>query len=220
MAEDADAVASSVSARVPCAAGARLTFSWGLGTELRLCEVQDPRSGQGGRDPFKSTVIWWVHHHAIPSRAVAGTMQPSAWQRATVHTHRSSSSSSPSPSAEAPVTVCRAMRVAALFWCSCSSQLPWMLPPPLDWAVCRSAPSASHKALAYAVSPAQQRLVQSHAAQGTTEGGEMRGWRVAGVMADKRGCNALLKEGYRALHSAHSCTRQDAISCHLVPVAA
>lgn len=79
MAEDTDAIAPSVSARVPCTAGARLTFSWGLGTELRLCEVQDPRSGQGGRDPFKSTVIWWVHHLAIIPRAVAGTMQPSIW---------------------------------------------------------------------------------------------------------------------------------------------
>lgn len=218
MAEDANAVASSVSARVPCAAGARLTFSWGLGTELRLCEVQDPRSGQGGRDPFKSTVIWWVHYHAISPRAVAGTMQPSAW--AACHgTHPQviivitititiSSSSCHSLSCDA---------CGGLFpCCRCLSLLTHLL----DWAACRSAPSASHKALAYAVSPAQQRLVQSHAAQGTTEGGDMRGWRVAGVMADKRGCKALLKEGYRALHSAHSCTSQDAISCHLAPVVA
>jgi hypothetical protein len=49
---------AQVAARVPCSAGGRLAFSWGLGTELWFCEVQNPRSGDGGSDPAKSSVVW------------------------------------------------------------------------------------------------------------------------------------------------------------------
>lgn len=47
-------------ARVPCASGARLHFSWGPGMELRFMEVQHPDSKEGGEEPCKSTVIWYV----------------------------------------------------------------------------------------------------------------------------------------------------------------
>ncbi|KAG1660588.1 hypothetical protein FOA52_003019 [Chlamydomonas sp. UWO 241] len=57
-AADAATVERSISAKVPCSLGARLSFSWGLGTELRFCEVQNPGSGVGGVEPYKSSVIW------------------------------------------------------------------------------------------------------------------------------------------------------------------
>ena len=47
-----------ISAKVPCSLGGVLSFSWGVGTELRLCEIRNPESGQGGNEPFKSVVVW------------------------------------------------------------------------------------------------------------------------------------------------------------------
>ena len=48
---------SAVSTHVPCTSG-RLDFSWGLGTQIMLLEVQDPHTGQGGVDPAHATVLW------------------------------------------------------------------------------------------------------------------------------------------------------------------
>lgn len=47
-----------ISAKVPCSVRGLLTFSWGLGTELRFCDIQHPITGEGGNNPFKSTVVW------------------------------------------------------------------------------------------------------------------------------------------------------------------
>eukprot|EP00798_Chlamydomonas_sp_ICE-L_P023077 gene23077-30269_t len=57
-AADAQQVENQVVARVPCAAGARLQFSWGLGAELRLCEIQHPVSKSGGVEAAQSNVVW------------------------------------------------------------------------------------------------------------------------------------------------------------------
>eukprot|EP00955_Chlamydomonas_euryale_P024641 259731-Chlamydomonas_euryale.AAC.6 len=55
---DPEAVQAAISANVPVSIGGRLAFSWGAGTELRLCEIQNPGSGTGGVEPFKSVVTW------------------------------------------------------------------------------------------------------------------------------------------------------------------
>jgi nuclear pore complex protein Nup85 len=47
-----------VLASVPAAAGSRLHFAWGAGTQVRLCEVRDSSTGAGGSEPCTSTVTW------------------------------------------------------------------------------------------------------------------------------------------------------------------
>lgn len=65
-----------ISAKVPCSASGLLTFSWGLGTELRFCEIQNPGSGDGGNNPFKSTVVWCVK--SVMQNDVCASMLDSA----------------------------------------------------------------------------------------------------------------------------------------------
>lgn len=43
---------------VPAAPGSRLQFSWGSGTQVRVCEVHSPAAGSGGEDPFGAVVEW------------------------------------------------------------------------------------------------------------------------------------------------------------------
>jgi hypothetical protein len=63
-AADAGAVEAQVIARLPVAPGGRMAFAWGMGTELRICEIRGPATGQGGVEPAKATVIWWGGHLA------------------------------------------------------------------------------------------------------------------------------------------------------------
>ncbi len=71
----ADVDESRVCARVPCARGSRLSFSWGVGNELRLIELRPPATGgpeqqqrradddedDDAEDPFQSSVLWCGH---------------------------------------------------------------------------------------------------------------------------------------------------------------
>lgn len=43
---------------VPAAAGSRLHFSWGCGTQLRLVELASPATGAGGEDPYGAMCEW------------------------------------------------------------------------------------------------------------------------------------------------------------------
>ena len=60
---DEQELEARVSARVPIAPGSRLNFSWGVGAELRLCEIRDPVTGLGGSEPMKATVVWCAGLH-------------------------------------------------------------------------------------------------------------------------------------------------------------
>lgn len=46
---------------VPAAAGSRLHFSWGCGTQLRLVELASPATGAGGEDPYGAVCEWYGH---------------------------------------------------------------------------------------------------------------------------------------------------------------
>ncbi|GAX75754.1 hypothetical protein CEUSTIGMA_g3197.t1 [Chlamydomonas eustigma] len=73
-----------ISARVPCSSVGTLTFSWGVGTEIRLFEVVSPESGLGGQEPFKSVVTWsapssshkTLAHAVVSAQAQLHTSQP------------------------------------------------------------------------------------------------------------------------------------------------
>ncbi len=45
---------------VPVSHGSRLHFSWGLGSELRLLDVQDPNTQEGGEGGQATHVQWCV----------------------------------------------------------------------------------------------------------------------------------------------------------------
>jgi hypothetical protein len=53
---DSDGI--EVIGRLPAAQGSRLQFSWGTGTQLRICEVHSPATSAGGEDPYAGFVGW------------------------------------------------------------------------------------------------------------------------------------------------------------------
>eukprot|EP00882_Tetradesmus_deserticola_P019765 GHRQ01021303.1.p1 GENE.GHRQ01021303.1~~GHRQ01021303.1.p1 ORF type:complete len:187 (+),score=66.66 GHRQ01021303.1:228-788(+) len=53
---DADGI--DVIGRVPASAGSRLHFSWGSGTQVRVCEVRSPATGAGGEEPYAGFREW------------------------------------------------------------------------------------------------------------------------------------------------------------------
>ncbi|KAF6253026.1 Nup85 nucleoporin-domain-containing protein [Scenedesmus sp. NREL 46B-D3] len=44
--------------RLPAAAGSRLQFSWGTGTEVRVCEVRSPATAAGGEESSAGFIEW------------------------------------------------------------------------------------------------------------------------------------------------------------------
>lgn len=53
-----DSDGTEIIGSLPAAPGSRLQFSWGTGTQLRLCEVHSQATGAGGEDPYSGFVEW------------------------------------------------------------------------------------------------------------------------------------------------------------------
>lgn len=53
-----DSDGTEIIGSLPAAPGSRLQFSWGTGTQLRLCEVHSQATGAGGEDPYAGFVEW------------------------------------------------------------------------------------------------------------------------------------------------------------------